>query len=368
MVMGSLLTSATVALALVALLPGAPSAPIVMQTTRTYPAPGAPGIAIQEASDGATAGAGRAPVRYAVPLPEIRLGSPNEHGVRPFVDADGYERHFHGVNAVVKGPPWHPTTGEFDFETSLVAGDFELLQAAGVSVIRLGMMWAGVEPERGSYNYTYIETLRSIAMHAASYGIYTLLDMHQDAMSEKFCGEGLPAWAAQPSGEMPFPEPVGPAFAPLGHAGFPSRSNCSKHAWSAYYFSEASAMAWQALYSNKDGLLDSWGAMWRTVAAAFKGDTHVLGIEVINEPFPGDIIHKPTLLRPELADRVSLQHVYDALSSQIWAADPARLFFFAGVPWANLGSGFLHAPGGSSNAYRSVLVFHHYEIPWSVGS
>lgn len=31
-------------------------------------------------------------------------------------------------------------------------------------------------------------------------------------MSEKFCGEGFPAWAAQPSGSLAFPEPAGFAF------------------------------------------------------------------------------------------------------------------------------------------------------------
>ena len=30
---------------------------------------------------------------------------------------------------------------------------------------------------------------------AAKYGIYTLLDAHQDVLSEKFCGEGIPDWA-----------------------------------------------------------------------------------------------------------------------------------------------------------------------------
>ena len=27
------------------------------------------------------------------------------------------------------------------------------------------------------------------------YGIYTLLDAHQDVLSQKFCGEGIPDWA-----------------------------------------------------------------------------------------------------------------------------------------------------------------------------
>ena len=34
-----------------------------------------------------------------------------------------------------------------------------------------------------------------ISSRAASYGIYTLLDMHQDVFNARFCGEGLPDWA-----------------------------------------------------------------------------------------------------------------------------------------------------------------------------
>ena len=30
---------------------------------------------------------------------------------------------------------------------------------------------------------------------SAKYGINVLLDMHQDVLSAKFCGEGIPDWA-----------------------------------------------------------------------------------------------------------------------------------------------------------------------------
>eukprot|EP00971_Amphidinium_carterae_P117241 2322430-Amphidinium_carterae.1 len=32
--------------------------------------------------------------------------------------------------------------------------------------------------------------------------------MHQDVLSEKFCGEGIPVWASQPDETLPFPLPV----------------------------------------------------------------------------------------------------------------------------------------------------------------
>ena len=55
-------------------------------------------------------------------------------------------------------------------------------------------MLPGYVPERGQYNETYIETVGKIVEKAAEYGIYTLLDMHQDVFSPKFCVEGMPDW------------------------------------------------------------------------------------------------------------------------------------------------------------------------------
>ena len=56
-------------------------------------------------------------------------------------------------------------------------------------------MLPGYVPQRGQYNTTYMEVMQKIVSTAAKYGIYTLLDMHQDVMSRKFCVEGFPDWA-----------------------------------------------------------------------------------------------------------------------------------------------------------------------------
>ena len=50
-------------------------------------------------------------------------------------------------------------------------------------------MWPGVEPVRGQYNQTYLDTVAEIVEEASSYGIYTLADMHEDVLSERFCGD-----------------------------------------------------------------------------------------------------------------------------------------------------------------------------------
>jgi hypothetical protein len=163
-----------------------------------------------------------------ISLPAIKLGEPDlVRKVRPFVDTLGRERYFHGVNAVVKGYPWHPSIEGFDVDTSLSDDDFKIMQGMGFTVIRLGFMWAGFEPTRGNFNITYLNVIKSIAANASKFGIYTLIDMHQDVFSERFCGEGMPSWAVHSFGSLRFPEPVDAAF-PAGDDRLPEFTNFYK--------------------------------------------------------------------------------------------------------------------------------------------
>lgn len=67
----------------------------------------------------------------------------------------------------------------------------------GFNGIRLGMMWAGVQPRKDFYNETYLDTMQQLINMAGKHGIYTLIDYHQDIMGEIFCGDGIPTWLAQ---------------------------------------------------------------------------------------------------------------------------------------------------------------------------
>ena len=74
----------------------------------------------------------------------------------------------------------------------------QFLKDNGLNVIRLGVQWPGYQPSRSFYNSTYLDVIFSIVEKAASYGIYTLLDFHQDVLNENFCGEGIPSWTLLP--------------------------------------------------------------------------------------------------------------------------------------------------------------------------
>lgn len=57
---------------------------------------------------------------------------------------------------VVKVPPYFPITDHFDYQWSFNDRDIEIYKELGMNGVRLGAMWAGVEPERDQYNETYL--------------------------------------------------------------------------------------------------------------------------------------------------------------------------------------------------------------------
>ena len=81
-------------------------------------------------------------------------------GHKVFVDGQGRTRILHGTNAVVKGPPWVPDTSSFSTDISLVREDFVQMRKMGMTVLRLGTMWPGVETSPGSYNATYLGEIK----------------------------------------------------------------------------------------------------------------------------------------------------------------------------------------------------------------
>ncbi|EDQ92800.1 uncharacterized protein MONBRDRAFT_1029, partial [Monosiga brevicollis MX1] len=269
-------------------------------------------------------------------------------------------RVFHGMNVVYKAVPYVPRTDSFDFQYSFSQEDAQILQQYGMTAIRLGVMWPGVEPVRGQYNMTYLALMQDIVAMCENHSISVLIEMHQDDFSEKFCGEGVPLWAAQPANNSNFPEPLAPGFPKHG---VPSPQNCSQIGWPNYYFTTAQCTAVQALYDNQDGLLDSWAAYWGMLAHTFANFSNIIGYELINEPWAGDVIKDPLLLIPGVADQKNLAKAYEPLAAAIRTHDPQRPVFFEGVTWDDVLVGFEQVPGGPEWRNKSVYAYHWYQPP-----
>jgi hypothetical protein len=131
-----------------------------------------------------------------------------------------------------------------------------------------------------------------------------------------------------------------------------------------YEFSQASATAYQALYKDHHGLRKSFcgyweqveahdipgsyratpcvtrtsacgGGLWPQLARLFKGVAGVLGFEIMNEPFAGDVVKNPLLLYPGVADMENLQEFYDVVNDAVREVDEDRLLFFESVTWSD---------------------------------
>lgn len=114
----------------------------------------------------------------------------------------------------------------------------------GFNVVRLGYMWSGIEPEENVYNQTYIDVVKNITDKFADAGVYTLLDLHEDILSSKFClYDGAPLWLinkSKPKHEFPWP----------------LKGGCEDRGWMKNALAQAPQTAYQDIYDNNYGMLD----------------------------------------------------------------------------------------------------------------
>lgn len=191
---------------------------------------------------------------------------PLGHEGRWITDAQGRVVFIHAVNMVYKRPPYYPQA------TGFGADDAAFLHRHGFNAVRLGVIYAGVEPTPGSYDDAYLNHIANTQSTLARHGVFSLLDFHQDLYNEKFQGEGWPDWAVQDDG-LPNPQ-----------NGFPTN----------YLTNPALQAAFDHFWANDPGpggvgLTRRYAAAWRHVARRFRGAPGVLGYDLLNEPWPGTV-------------------------------------------------------------------------------
>ena len=109
------------------------------------------------------------------------------------LDNNGRYSIFHGVNVVVKLPPYLPNLEQFDPYMSLnTQYDLETMKRLGFNMVRLGVMWEAVEKQPNIYDYDYLDKVEKIINTLGENGIYTMIDAHEDVFARNFCGEGVP--------------------------------------------------------------------------------------------------------------------------------------------------------------------------------
>jgi len=210
------------------------------------------------------------------------------------LDRKGRTVLLHGVNLVYKIPP-------YEIEVSgtgrnvLTASEARGIALLGFNVVRLGVIWKGLEPGTDPINDpaicapgvprasgpdqfnarifdTYMQRLEATVSLLARYGIYSLIDMHQDVYNEVFGGEGSPNWAVCTDGITPKPK-------------------LHTTNWSVNYSGPGVSEAYNNFWTNDvvGNLQGEFDRIWTKIAAEFRGNPWVVGYDPYNEPYGPDL-------------------------------------------------------------------------------
>ena len=180
-----------------------------------------------------------------------------------FIDGNGRQILFNGINLVNKNPD-----EKYIYKNSDEI--FKKFKLWGYNIVRLGIIWDGLEPDPGVYNEEYLKKIDKQIKYAEENGIYVFLDMHQDLYSVKY-SDGAPEWATLDEGK---PHVTGAI-------------------WSdAYLISPAVQTSWDNFWKNTPasdgvGLQDHYAKAWQHVAERYAGNNTVIGYDMMNEPFLG---------------------------------------------------------------------------------
>jgi endoglycosylceramidase len=267
---------------------------------------------------------------------------------------------------VYKIAPWHPATSGYDSTTTLSDTDAANLSSWGFNIVRLGVMWPGVEPTQGNYDQSYLNEIEKIVTSLAKQNIYVILDFHQDLWHRKFCGEGVPDYvyelckSSEPADTKQFPLPAVNSTYPIDADGNPTIEACLSTSFATYYFSNEVGAGFQCLYENQHNLWDAFANYWKVIATRFHTFDNVLGYELLNEPWAGNVNANPKQFLPHVTEKKYLQPMYQHVHKAIREVDDEKIIFFEGLTIDYWQNGFTESPGDASYNDRQVFAYHIY--------
>jgi len=109
--------------------------------------------------------------------------------------------------------------------------------------------------------------------------------------------------------------------------GTPEISQCLLNDFAKYYPTPTVGSAFQNFYDSAE-LHASFRKYWTLVAQTFQPYDTVLGYDLLNEPWPGNIWTDSQVLQPGYTDKTYVQPLYQSLNTVIRQHDPEKILFF----------------------------------------
>ncbi len=179
------------------------------------------------------------------------------HTTHFITDSDGRIVIYHGVNVsnyaktAPEALPWH--TRE----------DFARLNAWGFNLVRYLVFWDAIEPRDGEFDEQYLEKTLERLKWMEELGIDVVLDVHQDVYCRRFTGNGFPEWTVDTG----------------GHEFTPTTP------WNLNYLDPAVLHAYDHFWRS-EALKARYVDMLEHLMRRMDGQRNVIGVEIMNEPFP----------------------------------------------------------------------------------
>jgi endoglycosylceramidase len=263
------------------------------------------------------------------------------------VDAHGREVLLRGVNvnAFVEYWAYDPerfTTYPFTPE------DADAIAAMGWNVVRLLLSWSRVEPEPGVYDEAYLDAIEAAVRTLERRGVYTLIDLHQDAWSATLAAR--PGEACGAIGPPAFGWDGAPAWATLD-GGAPRCASLGVRELSPAVMAAFDAFWHDAPGPGGVGIRTRYVRMLGHLAERFSRLDAVAGYDLMNEP---NAIGQIDLLDEFIAEAIAAIRAGEAR-----AGAPRRLVFFEpSILWAMFGTG---APAPFPADDQIVYAPHLYQ-------
>ncbi|MCU1452695.1 MAG: hypothetical protein JWN46_841 [Acidimicrobiales bacterium] len=153
--------------------------------------------------------------------------------------------------------------------------DWDRMAAEGFSAVRLLVSWSRLEPTPNVVDPRYLATIRRTIRAAAQRGIYSVIDMHQDAWGPFVA---TPAGVPCPSGKS---AAIGWDGAPAWATPTAGTNSCRG---GSREDSELVHTAWGRFYADTAGVQGHLVAVWKEVVRALGTDPAVAGYDLLNEP------------------------------------------------------------------------------------
>ncbi len=233
------------------------------------------------------------------------------------VDAEGREVLLRGVNVNAFVEYW-----QYDDELfttySFTEEDADSIAFMGCNAVRLLVSWSRIEPQPGAYDDAYLDEVASAVAMLRERGIYTILDLHQDAWGpslaappDEVCDDGaLPAGGWDGAPEWATFDDDQPRCVDGQRETVP-----------------AVLAAWTAFFDNMQGpgglgIQTRYVEMFAYLVSRFATDDAVAGYDLMNEPGALNPAQQPKLARFYADALVAMRAAEEA------AGAPRRLFLF----------------------------------------